>query len=39
MFTTFGALVIILLVTLLTTFRILREYERGVVFLLVASTK
>lgn len=34
MFTTFGALVIILLVTLLTTFRILREYERGVVFLL-----
>jgi regulator of protease activity HflC (stomatin/prohibitin superfamily) len=34
MFTTFGALVIILLVPLLTTFRILREYERGVVFLL-----
>ena len=34
MFSTFGALVIILLVILLTTFRILREYERGVVFLL-----
>ena len=34
MFTTFGALVIILLVTLLTTFQILLEYERGVVFLL-----
>jgi regulator of protease activity HflC (stomatin/prohibitin superfamily) len=34
MFATFGSLVIILLVTLLTMFRILREYERGVVFLL-----
>jgi regulator of protease activity HflC (stomatin/prohibitin superfamily) len=34
MFTTFGSFVIILLVTLLTTFRILREYERCVVFLL-----
>ncbi|PTR14692.1 MULTISPECIES: slipin family protein [unclassified Nitrosospira] len=34
MFTTFGSVVIILLVALLTTFRILREYERGVVFLL-----
>jgi regulator of protease activity HflC (stomatin/prohibitin superfamily) len=34
MFATFGSLVIILLVTLLAMFRILREYERGVVFLL-----
>lgn len=30
----FGTLVIILVVVLFTTFRILREYERGVVFLL-----
>jgi regulator of protease activity HflC (stomatin/prohibitin superfamily) len=34
MFATFGSLVIILLITLLSMFRILREYERGVVFLL-----
>lgn len=34
MFATFGSLVIILLITLLSMFRILREYERAVVFLL-----